>query len=85
MSSRWALTGASGFVGRALAQAALARGASVRGLTRGAALPAGVEAIRGDLADRDALARLVHGADVVVHLAAYVHRRSSGALRRRLR
>jgi nucleoside-diphosphate-sugar epimerase len=74
----WALTGATGFVGRALADAALARGARVRGLTRGTALAAGVETVRGDLADRAALAELVRGADVVVHLAAYVHRGGAG-------
>jgi nucleoside-diphosphate-sugar epimerase len=75
----WALTGASGFVGRALSAALLARGVRVRGLTRGAALPDGVEPVRGDLADRHALAQLVQGADVVVHLAAYVHRRNIDA------
>lgn len=33
-----------------------------------------LDVIVGDIRDRDALARLVTGADVVVHLAAYVHR-----------
>jgi nucleoside-diphosphate-sugar epimerase len=79
----WALTGASGFVGRALTAAALARGIAVRGLTRGTALPAGAGVVRGDLADREALTHLVRGADVVVHLAAYVHRQAATEEQRR--
>lgn len=78
---RLAVTGTTGFLGRHLAAAALARGHQVRALVRpgraapgeggpGGPLPAGVEPVEGDLADAGALARLVEGAEVVLHLAA---------------
>lgn len=69
---RIALTGTSGFLGRAFASAAGASGHDVRGLVRsgGRPLPGGVVPVPGDLGDREAVRRLVRGADVVVHLAA---------------
>src|SRR5262249_57955338 len=48
-------------------------GQRVRALVRdpaSAKLPAGVEAVQGDLGDAESLARAVEGMDVVVHLAA---------------
>jgi nucleoside-diphosphate-sugar epimerase len=65
-----AITGATGFVGSAVLNAALAQGHQVRALARRDQAPrAGVEWLRGDLADQAALAALVAGADAVIHLA----------------
>jgi nucleoside-diphosphate-sugar epimerase len=67
------VTGAAGFLGRALARRLLARGHAVRGLVRrrapGDALDAAVEQVVGDATDPAALARAVAGCDVVFHLA----------------
>ena len=69
------VTGANGFVGRALCAEIVARGTAVRGITRSACdFPSGTESFRvGDIDDstnwQDALA----GCRVVVHLAARVH------------
>lgn len=70
-----AVTGANGFVGRALCAEAVKRGLAVRGLTRAPCiLPPGVENVAvgevdGNTEWQDALA----GCDVVIHLAARVH------------
>ena len=65
-----AVTGGTGFVGRALLALAASRGLQVTALAR-AAQPdtAGVEWVRGDLANEGALAELVAGAEAVIHLA----------------
>ncbi|WP_156840115.1 NAD-dependent epimerase/dehydratase family protein [Novosphingobium aquimarinum] len=69
-----ALTGATGFVGAALLDLALAEGHEVRALTRRPqADRAGVAWIAGDLADGAALADLVQGADAVIHVAGVVN------------
>ncbi len=69
-----AITGATGFVGQALLDAALAGGADVRALARRAQAPrGGVEWIRGDLEARDALRQLVRGAEAVIHVAGVVN------------
>lgn len=69
-----ALTGATGFVGQAvLARAADAK-LRVRALNRRAQEPRpGVTWVGGDLADRKALARLVKGAEAVIHVAGVVN------------
>ncbi|PKP65582.1 MAG: epimerase [Alphaproteobacteria bacterium HGW-Alphaproteobacteria-7] len=65
-----AITGATGFVGSAVMEAALAAGHQVRALARRAQPErAGVEWVPGDLADRAALAALAQGADAVIHVA----------------
>lgn len=65
-----AITGATGFVGSAVLDAALAEGHRVRALARrDQPARAGVEWVRGDLADQAALAGLCAGADAVVHVA----------------
>jgi len=65
-----AITGATGFVGSAVLNEALAQGHTVRALARREQAPrAGVEWVRGDLGDEGALAALVQGADAVVHVA----------------
>jgi nucleoside-diphosphate-sugar epimerase len=69
----WAITGASGYLGRALRADLDAASIPSRGLAR-----SGVVEIAGDVRDRDAVRALVRGAVVVVHLAAYVHRGARG-------
>ncbi len=65
-----AITGATGFVGSAVLDAALAEGHQVRALARREQTArAGVEWVRGDLGDTAALAALVEGADAVIHVA----------------
>jgi nucleoside-diphosphate-sugar epimerase len=74
MSELWAITGASGFLGRALRADLQASGIACRGLARG-----GDAEIAGDVRDAAAVRALVRGASVVVHLAAYVHQSARGA------
>jgi nucleoside-diphosphate-sugar epimerase len=74
--ARWALTGAGGYIGRHLAIQLLDRGEAVRGLYHKSTPPERVEAISGNILEPDAVARLAKDADVVVHLAAFVHRRA---------
>ena len=74
------ITGGCGFIGRALARELMANGAEVRALD--ALVPQvhgeepkiepGVEFIRGDVRDADAVARATAGVDGVFHLAAEV-------------
>ncbi|AUX40435.1 hypothetical protein SOCE26_018360 [Sorangium cellulosum] len=69
------ITGASGFIGSAIARALLARGHHVRGLARSDVSEARVRAcgaapIRGDLSRLDVLAREAAAGDGVVHTAA---------------
>src|SRR5690606_12349097 len=69
-----AVTGATGFVGRAVLDEAAARGLEVRALTRRPQEPlAGVEWVRGDLSARPALEALVDGASAVIHVAGVVN------------
>jgi len=70
-----ALTGATGFVGQVLVGAFLEAGYQVRALVRTPSTiwPHNtVERVQGDLANRDALARLCRGAELVVHLAGAI-------------
>lgn len=65
-----AITGATGFVGSAVLNAALAQGHRVRALARrDQDLRDGVEWVRGDLGDTAALAAMVAGSDAVIHVA----------------
>lgn len=65
------VTGAAGFVGGHVARELLERGYRVRALVhRSEELPAGVEAVRGDLTDVASLERAAEGAAGVVHAAA---------------
>jgi nucleoside-diphosphate-sugar epimerase len=69
-----AVTGATGFVGGHLLDAAAAAGHQVAALTRRPQAPRdGVEWIAGSLDDRAALDRLVAGADAVIHVAGVVN------------
>lgn len=68
---RLAVTGSTGFLGRHLVAAAVARGHEVRALVRpGRQAPPGATPVPGDLGDAGALAGLVEGAEVLLHLAA---------------
>lgn len=68
------VTGGTGFIGRHVVGALLARGDQVRVLARGASerLPADVEPIQGDVRDAAAVGRSVDGVDAVIHLAASI-------------
>ena len=69
-----AITGATGFLGQAVLDEAACAGLTVRALTRRQQLPRpGVEWIAGNLADTAALARLVQGAQAVLHIAGVVN------------
>ncbi|MBW1981298.1 MAG: SDR family NAD(P)-dependent oxidoreductase [Deltaproteobacteria bacterium] len=72
-----ALTGGTGFIGRAIARRLQAEGYRVKALLRSSfsASPlAGysIEFVPGDLSDTDSLCRLVEGADFVVHCAGVI-------------
>lgn len=69
-----ALTGASGFVGKALLTALLDAGYQVRALEHRSPLPvhAALATIRGSLDDAAIAAELVRGADVVLHVGGLV-------------
>ncbi len=65
-----AITGATGFVGQAVSDLALTQGLELRALARKPqAERTGVEWIVGNLHDTAALARLMHGAEAVLHVA----------------
>lgn len=70
-----AVTGANGFVGRALCTEAVRRGMVVRGITRShCTLPLGVENVSiGNVDGETDWTPALVGCDVVVHLAARVH------------
>lgn len=71
------VTGATGFVGRAVLAAALERGWAVRAVLRSAdpRLPAGAEGVAvGDLAAPRDLTAALDGIDAVIHLAGIAHR-----------
>lgn len=69
-----ALTGATGYTGGRLLAALSDRGDEVTVLARPQSISEGIRArarvVEGDLADVGALARLVEGADAIVHVAA---------------
>lgn len=69
-----AITGATGFIGRHIADNLLARGFSLRALTRQASRQSinHLQWVQGDLQQPASLAELVSGADSVVHCAGQV-------------
>ena len=72
-----AVTGASGFIGQHLVRALISQGWSVRLLLRsepriGEWRSRGAQVVAGSLADASALAQLVDGAKVVIHLAGVI-------------
>ncbi|WP_200844903.1 MULTISPECIES: NAD(P)-dependent oxidoreductase [unclassified Novosphingobium] len=69
-----ALTGATGFVGQAVLEAALEAGYAVRALTRRTQPERrNVDWVGGDLGNRAALADLMRGAEGVIHVAGVVN------------
>lgn len=73
-----AMTGGTGFVGQALIDLAERKDVQLRSLAR--TIPEdkrSVEWVQGDLADKAALARLVDGADAVMHIAGQVRARDT--------
>ena len=71
---RLAITGATGFVGSHLLDAALAAGHEVKALTRSKQHDRdGVDWVVGDLSSRDALEWLVDQADAVIHVAGSIN------------
>jgi uncharacterized protein YbjT (DUF2867 family) len=70
----FALTGGTGFVGKAVVEHALETGHSLAALARQPQEPRdGITWVPGDLADRKALAALVRGSAAVVHVAGVVN------------
>ncbi len=71
------LTGATGFLGRHVAEALRDQGYAVRALCRSDdkdLRSLGVEIVRGDVTSKDDVARAVDGIDAVVHAAGFVSR-----------
>ncbi len=69
------VTGGGGFLGGAIIDLLLSKGAQVRSLARGAyprLAGLGVECVRGDITDRAAAAEACRGCDTVFHAAAKV-------------
>jgi len=67
------VTGGGGFLGRAIIERLLARGAEVRSFSRGRHLELaalGVETLRGDLTDGAAIRSACRGCELVLHVAA---------------
>ena len=76
---RIALTGATGFVGGHVVDAALAAGHEVVALTRRAQKPRDrVEWVAGSLEDGASLAKLIKGADAVIHIAGVISEAERG-------
>ncbi len=74
---RIGISGATGFVGRQIVERLLRRDLEVRALVRDTGRAAwltdrGVELVRGDLDDQQALRNLVRGTDAVVHLVGII-------------
>src|SRR5262245_53059028 len=72
---RYLVTGATGLIGRHVAERLVKSGARVRVLVRrpeAAVVLArmGVEVVEGDILEPDSLPRVMAGADVVIHAAA---------------
>jgi nucleoside-diphosphate-sugar epimerase len=75
MSLKIALTGATGFVGRALIPKLLEKGHLVSALVRSpetANLPSSIKMVRGDLHDASALRQFTAASDVVLHVAGAI-------------
>jgi uncharacterized protein YbjT (DUF2867 family) len=76
------LTGGTGYVGRPLARALMARGHRVRVLARGtsgAKVASGAEVVSGDALDADSIANALRGEDTLVHLVGTPHPNPSKA------
>jgi len=75
-----AVTGGTGFVGSHLIDVAITAGHSIKALTRREQPERdGVQWVSGDLGTRDALERLVDGADAIIHVAGTISGHSAAA------
>ncbi len=78
MSGLIAITGATGFVGQGLLDAAAEQRLAVRALARAEQRPRpSVTWVAGDLANGEALAQLCDGAEAVIHVAGVVNARDA--------
>lgn len=68
--ARLFITGVSGFVGRAIAECALALGYEVSGVDREGSRIHGVNVHKADIRDKEKMRRLTKGVDYIVHVAA---------------
>jgi dihydroflavonol-4-reductase len=68
------VTGATGFLGSTLVPVLRAAGHEIRALTRSGAPIAGVEVVKGDVRDGDAVQRALSGVQGLYHLAGLVSR-----------
>ena len=80
-----ALTGATGFLGRHVAEALAGAGWRLRALSRGSQVPDSLshlqpEVVAGRLADPAALEQLVEGAQAVIHIAGLIKARRPAEL-----
>ncbi len=66
------ITGASGFIGRAIAQEAVKQGFDVTGASGMGQPIDGIEIVKADVRDKGAMLKLTRGTDYVIHLAAIV-------------
>jgi nucleoside-diphosphate-sugar epimerase len=74
----WVLTGGSGYIGKELARVLVEQGHAVTTLSRTrSSAPTGVVDVRGDIRDLGSVREVVNDADIVVHLAAFVHKRAA--------
>ena len=71
------VTGASSAIGTRVVEQLRGRGRAVRCLVRRRPVAIADECVRGDLGDGSTLDAAVHGAEVVLHLAAVTHARRS--------
>lgn len=70
MKGNLLITGAAGFIGRNIASEAVALGYKVTGLDAAGDKLEGAEFFRGDIRDKELVAKLAKGKDYVIHLAA---------------
>ncbi|MGZ3239812.1 MAG: SDR family oxidoreductase [Burkholderiaceae bacterium] len=76
------ITGATGYMGRSLITALLARGHQVRGLVRAGSehkLPTGCEAVVGDALNADSYVQAIAPTDTLIHLVGVPHPNPSKA------
>ena len=83
MSKRVLVTGASGFVGKAVVRELLARGWEVRALVNRKAVEfAGVTSFSGGLFDPESLAKATEGCSAVVHLVGIIEEKGVATFHR---
>ena len=71
-----AITGATGFIGRAALELLISRHYTVQALCRRPTQKQGVNFVKGDLNDRDALLSIANAADTFIHIAGLTKARS---------